>query len=664
MRRLLSASTLWRICAIVMLMSLAARPLAGQRGNARGAQAIRAEYAGVLLQAGKYDEAAREYRVLIASNPRDTEYRLALARALAWGGHPRDAEWELRTVRAQRPNDRAVTTLLRTTRESYTPDAREAQEWLADDPTHAPYRLALARALVREGEPRAAVAQYDLLVALRRPIETRPPLGTSGVLRESAEARVAAGDRAEGVRQLREALARNQGDTALRHGLAVVLTSGRTTGEALAHYDTLLAPFGVRADGATVMTAGGTARERTTRASLLMDRARVHVARGDARAAERDATASLASHPTVEAHLLLGDMARWRGQYAAARGSYERAGAMQPGSVTVSAALGQLAREEHPALAFAPSEGGEAGWRASGSATGDNLGVRYFTASARRGFELPKGIRASIGVQTRRLSENSSIRTVSLNGYAAEAAVSRDAQTGLFYGRMGAHAGLVGHQGAGAEPEGSLSVAGWYRAWGMGIEVRSALAYPSLLTVGSLRPSLVEAFSASSDTPLREESATASIAGPVARADLALVGQRSRISDGNVRSTIQLHARMPLAPHVSMIFAGSGVRYAERSTLYWDPIGYVSNATGLEYAVRRTRGFTYALQVLPGVAWANESTNVPLGALRSTALSVTSAGDASYRAESWEAGAALSYNRGRAGNYERLGANVHLRLRP
>ena len=167
------------------------------------------------------------------------------------------------------------------------------------------------------------------------------------------------------------------------------------------------------------------------------------------------------------------------------------------------------------------------------------------------------------------------------------------------------------------------------------------------------------------DRPLRENSTTASIAGPLARADLALVGQQSRFSDGNVRTTVQLYARYPLAPRLSMIYAGSGIRFSQRSALYWDPIGYVSNATGLEYAVRRARGLTYAMQVLPGIAWTNES---PPGALpselRRTAAQLTGAGDASYRAESWEAGAALSYNRGRAGDYQRIGATVQLRLTP
>jgi hypothetical protein len=247
-------------------------------------------------------------------------------------------------------------------------------------------------------------------------------------------------------------------------------------------------------------------------------------------------------------------------------------------------------------------------------------------------------------------------------------AASSEGQLGTFYGRVGAHAGVVSHPGFGAFPEGSISLAGWYGAWGLGLDFRSALAYPTLLTIASLSPSLAPPGTGPASTidqPLRENSTTASIAGPLARADLALVGQQSRLSDGNVRTIMQLYARYPLAPRLAMIYAGSGIRFSQRSSLYWDPIGYLSNATGLEYAVRRARGLTYAMQVLPGIAWTNES---PPGALpselRRTAAQLSAAGDASYRAESWEAGAGLSYNRGRAGDYQRVGATVQLRLTP
>jgi predicted Zn-dependent protease len=55
---------------------------------------VRAELAALLLQSGRYDDAAREYRALVARDTANTAYRLGLVRALAWGDHPREAERE------------------------------------------------------------------------------------------------------------------------------------------------------------------------------------------------------------------------------------------------------------------------------------------------------------------------------------------------------------------------------------------------------------------------------------------------------------------------------------------------------------------------------------------------------------------------------------------
>ena len=44
---------------------------------------VRAELASVLLQSKKYNEAAREYRALVARDTTNPDFRLGLARALA-----------------------------------------------------------------------------------------------------------------------------------------------------------------------------------------------------------------------------------------------------------------------------------------------------------------------------------------------------------------------------------------------------------------------------------------------------------------------------------------------------------------------------------------------------------------------------------------------------
>src|SRR5438067_2280112 len=101
---------------------------------------VRAELATVLLQSGRYDEAAREFRVLLARDPSNFDYRLGLARALAWGDHPREAERELTRLLASRPGTPGLDSLLRTVRDAYDPPTVDAAAWVTTDPWYSPYR--------------------------------------------------------------------------------------------------------------------------------------------------------------------------------------------------------------------------------------------------------------------------------------------------------------------------------------------------------------------------------------------------------------------------------------------------------------------------------------------------------------------------------------------
>src|SRR5436853_7751250 len=124
----------------------AQRAKAARRSSAPASNSlnVRAELAAVLLQSGRFDEAAREYRLLLARDPANFDYRLALAHALAWGDHPRDAERELVQLIAKRPDTPGLDSLLRSVRDAYDPRAVDAAQWVASDPTYAPYRLSLA----------------------------------------------------------------------------------------------------------------------------------------------------------------------------------------------------------------------------------------------------------------------------------------------------------------------------------------------------------------------------------------------------------------------------------------------------------------------------------------------------------------------------------------
>ena len=160
---------------------------------------VRAELAAVLLESGKYSDAAREYRSLLGRDPRNYGYRLALARALAWGGSYREAERELTLLGRQRPNDPDLDQLEQLVRPNLEPSSYEARQWVAQRPYYQPYRVALAHALVREHQPRAAIAVYDTLLAANP---------SAALLRDLATAYSDAKDRRGGIARVSEFVAR------------------------------------------------------------------------------------------------------------------------------------------------------------------------------------------------------------------------------------------------------------------------------------------------------------------------------------------------------------------------------------------------------------------------------------------------------------------------
>lgn len=634
------------VAPLALWVLIAAAPVDAQRSGTRGNEAprspaispsearslaIRAELAEVLLQSARYTEAAREYRRLVDADSTNTRYRLGLAQALAWGERYREAERELRILAVARPRDAAVDTLLRSVRQSMQPRAREAAEWVHEQPRYLPYRFALARALVREGRPRDALAHYDSLIA----VETTPAL-----LRETASTYRAANDLPGGLALLRTAVTRAPSDTAIRRAYSALLVEGRQLDAALAQLD-------------TVLLLGSSP-------AVLIERARINIARQDLDAAAVDLNASIAAGPTVDAHLVLGDIHRWRGDYSSARASYDRAGALSPASREVTARFAQLARDERPAVVFGTPIDVQQGWRTYAAHASDKVGTRYSTLSAHRGFSAPFAVLGSVGAEVRHLRERLPSEEAQTTGYVAELALSRGASYGAMYGELRAKGGIAHHPGAGSSTFGTVGVNAQYFAWSASAELSEGPAYPSLLTT---------AFLTASDRGgpwLSERTLTGSLAGPISVIDAGVSVRRSEFSDDNRRTAVQAYGRYPLSPRLSAVYSGSAISFANRSTLYWDPSSHITNAIGIQVAERRPRGFSYSASVLPGVAWAEDSPylRAPISGVNETRMrpQIAAAGELLYRGDGWEASAA--YGWGRLGGYERNDARIGLRFAP
>ena len=190
-------------------------------------------------------------------------------------------------------------------------------------------------------------------------------------------------------------------------------------------------------------------------------------------------------------------------------------------------------------------------------------------------------------------------------------------------------------------------------------------AYASLFSIDALLP-------ATGGPPLTERDASFTLGGPIGALDVGVGWERALVSDANRRLTIESYARYPLGGNVFAVYSGSGVAFAQRSVLYWDPERYSAQGAGIEYAVRRARGLSFAARVVPSYAWSDESAimALPDGSIarlpiaRHSAVQMGASGEAGYRVHGWEAAGALSYGRGRAGDYQRFGASITVRIGP
>ena len=642
------------LCGVVTPRAMIAQrrgpPAGSSQALSTNAVEVRAELAAALLQSKKYAEAAREYRMLLARDNDNFEYRLDLARALAWGGRPRDAERELRVLQAKRLQVATIDTLLRAAREAMEPTVVEAMAWVAERPAYGPYRLALARAFARQHFDRLSGAQYDTLIAGASVGELPPPLA---LRREEIDMYLHARNVSAGAASIRALLGATPADTESRHQLAVLLTDGRWKTEGRAQYDTLIA---------TAPTAG-----------LFTERGQLRLEMADTSGGESDMAAAISHGGTATAYLTLGNLYRARGDNAAARTMYHFALAGlndQPDArLSVKAELAEMAREDRPVAAFAPSVGDDPGWGVRSEGAGDNLRVYYAGSTLSGTLPLGDNVRFGAAALHQYLGERSDRRSINLTAVGAEGSFSAKAGYGSLLVSADVDGGSLHLPGGRSIPIGSATVATWMSAWEMAFSESEGPAYPTLLTTTSVQP-LTGAVDA-----ITEQSATGMLGGPVGRADVAVSAQQTRLSDGNRRTTMQGYARYPLAPGTNIVYSGTRLAFSDRSTRYWDPISYVAHAVGLEFGSRNYRGFSAVVRALPGLAWTRDvPAGVSLGSVSrnraprpppfvdTRAFQLTTGGELTWRDPRWEGTAGVTYGRGRTGDYRQFGATLGMRV--
>ena len=517
----------------------------------------------------------------------------------------------------------------------YAEAANEYATLLAYEPDNIAFRLGLARALAWGGRFGDAERQAAELAA-RRPND---PTFEKLLLETRNELRPSAAQAAQWFRERRV--------PEYRRIYARALAREHRYAETIAQYDTLMLERGSPA--------------------LVVERAYVRLDQRDFAGVERDVNESLTLGPSAKAYLLLGDLHRWRGNFAQARSAYLQALTVPHKDVDVAAALGRLARDERPAAGLLPDVHDAPGWINTNTSVGDNLGVNLTTLALRRGTSW-QGFDASVGGTVRRFGDTgarlgsappSPPGAGAYGAVGADAALSREGARGWWYGGARVRGGFLYHDGSGVEPDASVAATAFYRAWGFGAELATAPAYPSLLTMASFLPTGVNG------QQLHENTASVSLAGPIARADVAAGQEISALSDGNLRKTLQATARLPLQPHLALVYTASMMTFAQPSALYWTPERYVSQGAGLEVSTRDVSGFSAATRVLPGFAWTNEyADSTGVAPSMTQAFQVSGGAELAYRARGWEVAAGASYAQGRTGGYRRFEGMLQLRFAP
>lgn len=599
--------------------------------RAAEARAVRAEYAELLLQTRRYEEAATEFRRLSAANPANAAYRLGLARALAWGGRPREAEPLLRALARAQPGDTAVRRLLLDVRRAFEPGAAEAAAWLAEEPGNHGYRLALARALVRERRFPAASAQFDTLIA-RNP--------TLALLREAAGARAAAGDSVANARILARAVAFAPTNDSLRREYAAALVWAGDRSAAIVQYSELIA-------------------RNPDDAGLLFERGRLYVWTGDYARGERDLVASNGLRPDAATWALLGDAYRWRGDYHRSRAAYAAALALAPGDPGVMAGIAELERVRSGAVATA--ERASVGWSSQLTHIEDNAGFLYLAAGIARGFRLDRRTIGGVGVEQRRIS----VRTAGgperyVLGYAVDGQASR----ALGWGDVGARGGIVRHALVRTIPQAALRVSSARGAASGSIELSTGPVYVPLVSIQSLVQFGGEGVA--SATPLVGRTAQAAGALPLGAGTVYAGADLTALDDGNRRTSGYLSAAYPIARRLSALYSGFGLTYSDRSERYWDPRLYTAHSVGAEYGYRGPGRLSVVARALAGLGRTAESFATADGAAvrgsSHVAPQFSGGGEATWRAATWDLSFNAGYGRGRAGEYQSLNSSLRLRL--
>lgn len=603
--------------------------------------------------------------------------RIGLARATADASDPVGADTLLRPIPPFA--DSTVDELRLLVRRAQNPDIPTAQQWVREYPDEVLYRLVLARALSRGGQPKEALQHYvaafaiDTSLALRQEAADVAVAGenldiASGLLEDIlarepndqrallsyARVRARLGDNAGAVRTFERLMALNPDeqryreargvlfevndteltipllarlvafrpdDDVLRFRYAQDLERTRQFDKAEVQYDTLLM--------------------RAPTAALHLTRARLRSARNDLPGALADAEASERLEPSVDAALIQGDIHRWRQERDASRQAYERAAALDPNDARVIESRRLLAVQRREALAFEP----EYGTAVTSNGIGDSDGFESFVMRAQEGFApLVDESVVIVGGEVRRTNGATGLP---ISGFGGDVGIARMVGGLNYLARVGAVT-------FGGTPSltGSFEVAKRSQTFSLRGALTRALAYETL-RVGS---------AVSADSAMAATTLLGSLSAQLSpRFDLYVQADHARLGDGNARSVIAGAARRKIQGPFSLLYTASAATFSTGTLRYFSPELFITQGIGVDARRDRREGWSLGARFAPSYAWVRESApGRPTG--MQGALQATLTTDATWRRQGWEIGLYGGYGQDRAGTYNAAFGGLRARM--
>lgn len=603
--------------------------------------------------------------------------RIGLARATADASDPVGADTLLRPIPPFA--DSTVDQLRLLVRRAQNPDIPTAQQWVREYPGEVLYRLVLARALSRGGQPKEGLQHYvaafaiDTSLALRQEAADVAVAGenldiASGILQDIiarepnderallsyARVRARLGDNAGAVQTFERLMSLNPDaqrfneargvlfevddtdltipllarlvafrpdDDVLRSRYAQDLERTRQFDKAEVQYDTLLM--------------------RVPTAALYLTRARLRSARNDLSGATADAAASERLEPSVDAALIQGDIHRWRQERDASRLAYERAAALGPEDPRVIESRRLLAVQRRDALAYEP----EYGTAMASNALGDSDGFDSFLLRAQEGFApLVDESVVIVGGEVRRTSGANGLP---LSGFGGDVGMARMIGTLNVLARAGAVT-----FGGTPSVTGMFEVAKRSQTLSLRGALTRALAYETL-RVGS---------AVSADSAMAATTLLGSLSTQLSpRVDIYVQADHSWFSDGVSRSVLAGAARRKMQGPFSLLYTASVATFSEGTARYFSPELFLTQGLGVDARHDRREGWSLGARFAPAYAWVRETApGRPAG--MQGAVQATLSADATWRRPGWEVGLYGGYGQDRAGTYSAAFGGLRARM--